>query len=408
VRQSILPSQAAGFATPKGGAATATLRHGAAPALACLATFVYAAWQLVAEQKLFLHTFLVERVGNPRVPKLPMGYANVLALKAIILWQQLRGDPDAMKGVQRRVYQRIHRRLQAQGVATGQVRPITEYRADDITPRHFYREHVRTGVPCVLRGFAPATERWRFEHLAERFPDAIGQVMEKRTKRVFSTTLRAILEDGRREYIAEQALLDQNPALKDYFGIERSNAYFPVLGRPSKPVLSFLILGLGSGLNANFHCEESPNWYLAVSGAKRWTLIEAEYSWLLYPAARGNGLRRFAEFLADEQGEPRDKAAYPLAAYAPRYEFVLYPGDVLYFPAWMWHKTINLDDEGLGVTCRYTPPTVMSNRYFRCLQLLSPAFWGDSVKVVTALIRSDMTGLEDASEQNEQESVLLS
>jgi hypothetical protein len=85
---------------------------------------------------------------------------------------------------------------------------------------------------------------------------------------------------------------------------------------------------------------------------------------------------------------------------------VLHPGDVLYFPAWMWHKTINLDDEGLGVTCRYTPPTVMSNRYFRCLQLLSPAFWADSVKVLTALIRSDMTGLEDASEQNEQETVL--
>ena len=67
-----------------------------------------------------------------------------------------------------------------------------------------------------------------------------------------------LAEDGRRAYVAEQALLDQNPALKDYFGIERSNAYFPVLGRPAKPVLSFLILGLGSGLNANLHCEESP------------------------------------------------------------------------------------------------------------------------------------------------------
>jgi hypothetical protein len=400
------PLPASPFSTLKGRAALTTLRHRAAPLLARLATVGYVAWQVVVEQKLFLHCFLVERVGNPRVPKLPLGYGNVLALKAIMLWQQLSGDPDAIKDVQRGVYQRIHRRLRARGVAAGRVRPITEYRADQITPQRFYREHVRKGVPCVLRGFAPATDRWRFAGLAVRFPDAIGQVMDKRTRRVFSTTLRAILQDGRRQYIAEQALLDQNPALKDYFGIERSNAYFPVFGRPSRPVLSFLILGLGSGLNANLHCEESPNWYLAVSGAKRWTLIETEYSWLLYPAARGNGLRRFAEFLADEEGEPRDKAAYPLAAYAPRYEFVLRPGDVLYFPAWMWHKTINLDDEGLGVTCRYTPPTVMSNRYFRCLQLLSPAFWADSVKVLTALIRSDMTGLEDASEQNEQETVL--
>ena len=112
-----------------------------------------------------------------------------------------------------------------------------------------------------------------------------------------------------------------------------------------------------------------------MSGVKHWTLIEAEYSWLLYPAARGDGMRRFAEFAADPQGEPRDPAVYPLFAYAPRYEFDLRPGDVLFFPAWMWHKTVNREDEGLGVTCRYTAPTVMSNRYFRGLQLLSGGFW---------------------------------
>jgi hypothetical protein len=313
---------------------------------------------------------------------------------------------DALRKAQGRTYDRIHRRLHARGVQAGQLRPIAEYHADGISPPRFYREHVRKGVPCVIRGFAGATDRWRLEHLAERFPDAIGQVLERRSKRVFSTTLWAICEDGGRAYVPQQALLDQNPALRACFEVERSNAYFPVLGRPSKPVLSFLIIGLGVGLNANFHCEESPNWYLAVSGAKRWTLVEAEYSWLLYPAARGTGMRRFAAFLADREGEPRDPAAFPLAAYAPRYEVVLRPGDVLYFPAWMWHKTINLDDEGLGVTCRYTAPWVTSNRYFRALQLLSPAFWTSSVQVLTALIRGDMTGLEDASEQNEQEAVL--
>ena len=171
-------------------------------------------------------------------------------------------------------------------------------------------------------------------------------------------------------------------------------------------MVSFLIIGIGEGLNANFHCEESPNWYLAVSGAKLWTLVEAEYSWLLYPAARGTGMRRFSEFLADERGEPRDKSRFPLAEFAPRYEIEVRAGDVLYFPAWMWHKTINLDDEGLGVTCRYTAPTVMSNRYFRCLELLSPEFWRSSVQVVSGLIRGDLSGLEEAGNYNEQETVL--
>jgi hypothetical protein len=111
---------------------------------------------LVAEQKLFLHTFLVERIGNPRIQKLPVGYWNVLALKAILLWQQLCGNPDALKKAQGR----------ARGVPTGQLRPLVEYHADAIGPRRFYREHVRNGVPCVIRGFAVATDRWRLERLA--------------------------------------------------------------------------------------------------------------------------------------------------------------------------------------------------------------------------------------------------
>ncbi len=74
------------------------------------------------------------------------------------------------------------------------------------------------------------------------------------------------------------------------------------------------------------------------------------------PGSAGDGMRRFAEFRADERGEPSDRDAYPLVEYAPRYEFNLHPGDVLFFPAWMWHKTINLNEEGLGITCRYTAP----------------------------------------------------
>ena len=81
------PLQASGFGTSKGRAPLAAVRYRAAPALAWLATFCYAAWQLLVEQKLFLHTFLVERVGNPSVPTLPVGHGNVVALKTIMLWQ---------------------------------------------------------------------------------------------------------------------------------------------------------------------------------------------------------------------------------------------------------------------------------------------------------------------------------
>ena len=375
--------------------------------LGWVATALYVGWQVVVEQKLFLHTFLIERMGRRGVSTLPLGYGNVLALKGIMLWRQLCGRSDALQPAWLRVYSRIQRRFQERGLPKNSIQPIAEYQPDQITPERFYTEHVKRGVPCVLRGFARAdVSQWRLAALADRFPNAVAQVLDKRAQKMISVSLRAIHEDGRRNYIPQQLLLDQNPMLLDHFEVGRSNGYFRMMGRPSKPVLSFLILGLGAGLNANWHCEESPNWYLAVSGSKRWSLIEAEYSWLLYPAARGDGMRRFAEFAADTQGNPRDPLAYPLVEYAPRYEFELHPGDVLFFPAWMWHKTINLNDEGLGVTSRYTAPTAMSNRYFRALQLLSGSFWMTSVQVVSSMIRGDVADLADDTGPNEQEVVL--
>jgi hypothetical protein len=72
----------------------------------------------------------------------------------------------------------------------------------------------------------------------------------------------------------------------------------------------------------------------------------------------------------------------------------------------MWHKTVNLDEEGLGVTCRFASPTPMSNRYFRALQMISPAFWRSTVQVVAGKIRGDTGGLEDAGGFNQQEVAL--
>ena len=392
--------------TQKGTALT-YVRNSLATPLAGVATALYVIWQLVVEQQFFLRTFLVERMGKRGVAKLPLGYGNVLALKSIMLYQHLSHNPDAFRDLRRRTEQRILRRLQNHGVPRRQVLEILEYGPGGIEPRQFYREHVKRSIPCVLRGFVEnAAADWTLARLAERFPDTLVQALDKGTKKMVNASLRQIAEDRRCNFIPQQLLLDQNPVFYEYFGIPRSQGYFPVLGGPSKPVLSFLILGLGKGLNANYHCEEGPNWYLAVSGSKRWTLIESEYSWLLYPAARGNGMRRFAEFSADENGEPSDRNAYALVEYAPRYEFDLHPGDVLFFPAWMWHKTINLDEEGLGITCRYTAPTEISNRYFRGLQLLSGGFWKSCIQVISCSIRGNIGDLAADTDHNEQETVL--
>lgn len=371
------------------------------------AAVLYSSWQLVVEQKLFLHTLLARRVSRSDAPPAPLGYGNVTRLKLIMAWQQLSGRPDSLKAGQFDVYESIRRRLEELGVAPGAVEPLSEYDARLLDPRLFYREHVKKAVPCVIRRFyQDDLEPFRFASLAGEFPDAVAQATDTIEHRIASVTMRDLHADQGRRYEPQQLLLEQDQRLPAAFHVDRVKPYFPILGRSSSPVVGFLILGLGKGLSAEFHCEESPNWYMAVSGRKHWTLVDPEYSWLMYPAARGDGMRRFSEFKAGEDGNPRDRNAFPLFEYAPKMEVELDPGDVLYFPAWMWHKTVNLDDEGLGVTLRYAPPAPMSNRYFRALQLISPPFWKSTVEVVAGKVRGDMSGLEQAGGFNEQELAL--
>jgi Cupin-like domain len=382
-------------------------RQGVATVAGVAAAIAYTGYQLVVEQKFFVHTLLAPRLGNRRVPRLPLGYGNVIRLKAVMAVQQLSGDPEVLKGYQFAVYERVRRHLDARGVARGSTVDITEYRPGDIDPRTFYRRHVRRGQPAVLRGFLGAdVERFGLGELARRFPGALVQALDTRTETFCPVPLEVIDADRGSRFVPQQALVDQDPRLLDYLPIERSRDYFPVLGRRARPVVAFLIIGIGRGLNANLHCEEGPNWYMAVSGTKHWTLIEAEHSFLLYPAARGDGMRRFSEFPAAADGSPADGDRYPLYSYAPRIELDLHPGDALYFPAWTWHKTVNLDDEGLGVTVRYPVAGPMGNRYFRALQLVSPPFWRSISQVVSAKVRGDTGGLEEAGGFNEQELAL--
>ncbi|HVM67770.1 MAG TPA: cupin-like domain-containing protein [Acidimicrobiales bacterium] len=382
-------------------------RERAAMPCGVAAAGAYTLWQLGVEQKGFLHTFLVERVSGSGVPPLPLGYGNVLELKLIMLWRQLCHDPDALQGRQERVYDAVRSRLAALGVVKGPVTGIREYEAGELAPGEFHSEHVRKAVPCVIRGFGPRDlGRLDFAGLARRFPDSKAQAVDTQTGTIASVRLCDLEADRGERYEPLQALLDQDPQLREVFEPDNARRYFRVLGRPMPPIASFLILAIGKGLAAEFHCEESMNWYLAVSGSKRWTLVESEYSWLMYPAALGDGMRRFSLFKPSEDGTPRDRGCFDLFEYVPRVEFDLHPGDVLFFPAWMWHKTVNLDDEGLGVTSRYSLPGPMSNRYFRALQMISPDFLRSIVQVVAAKVRGDTGGLEEVGGFNEQELAL--
>jgi hypothetical protein len=149
-------------------------------------------------------------------------------------------------------------------------------------------------------------DRWSLDFFAEKFPELPTQVLEHATGKVRTESLSSLV-----------------PAIKD--------------GKV-KPFQAAL------------------NWYFELSGTRHWTLVDAEYSWLLYPSSEGTGMRRFSEFLPDMEGNPMEAGEHPLLDYAPRYELELRPGDVLFHPAWMWHKTVGLEDHCTGIRFNFVAP----------------------------------------------------
>jgi hypothetical protein len=215
-------------------------RSGLAVVCGVGAATVYIAWQLVVEQKFFVHTFLVGRMSGSQGRRLPLGYWNVLGLKLIMAWQQLRRDPEALKDYQFKVFAAIRRRLEERQVEPATVTAVREYQAGGVDPRVFYREHVKRGVPPVIRAFHQGdVGRFRFEALAEEFPGAVAQAVDTVEQRIASVRVRDLFQDRGFRYEPPQALLDQDPELQSFFDADRAGDYFPIFGRPSRPVASF-------------------------------------------------------------------------------------------------------------------------------------------------------------------------
>ncbi|MBW2275525.1 MAG: cupin-like domain-containing protein [Deltaproteobacteria bacterium] len=342
--------------------------------------------QLVFEQKLGLHTFFGQRETGHDVALPPLGARNRLAIKGILFLRQITGRPGLLEGRLRRAYDRMAESLETAGWPKGGRLEIATYRAGEITPREFYRNHVKTGKPALIRGMGHyEAERWSLDFFAEKFPELHTQVLDLSSGQVFTEPLPGLLpaiKDGKVKPF--QAALD--PEQARYFDLGRFADFFGTTGRLLGSVATYLIIGRKRGVNAPMHCEAGLNWYFELSGTRHWTLIDAEYSWLLYPSSEGTGMRRFSEYIPDPEGNPMDAEKYSLVDYAPRYELDLHPGDILYHPAWMWHKTLGLEDHCVGIRFNFVAPTPMPHRFFRFLQLISPEFWTLSAEYLSAIL----------------------
>lgn len=226
---------------------------------------------------------------------------------------------------------------------TEQRRPVREM--PFTTHRAFHRDHRPDWEPVVFRGVAkawPAVRKWDLDFFATRYADTSTVQIDQKGlygegetgRRLVSTMgqLVASIRAGRRECLRFLPTIDDNPELKD----DLDMAFFSGFRSPFS-VREFTQFFLAPPTTFTpVHCAHESNAFLQVSGQKRWLLWPARHQQLIQPPAD----RR--PYFHAEYYPGRDTGTPQLGSYAPAYEVILDPGDVLYVPPFVWHGVENL------------------------------------------------------------------
>lgn len=249
-----------------------------------------------------------------------------------------------------------------------QIHEIDNYNFDEISAEKFFHEYVKLGRPVIIRKVpTKANKLWTAEYIKNKVGGNYSTVM--RCGWNLKTLSISQYLNSKLEPNATSCYLDNNsnifldhPALEAELELERFSPYASnkptVAGKvPPGYLLSQLFMGIFPSLGVQFHCANYNNLFFMVQGRKRWTFVDPAHSFFLYPTfprLMRNSISRLTwNAVHAENSKELIAKHYPLYRYAPKYQFVLEPGDMLYNPSWNWHMVENLDDESIGVATRW-------------------------------------------------------
>jgi hypothetical protein len=342
---------------------------------------------LLIKELVFVHVFgLVtflrpELARTPGAVRLDLGYWNKFRYRLILLARYLCKRQFLWQRAFRRVHDAMLARLERSG-ANGQhpTLPIATLLPGELDGEEFWRRYVKTCTPVVIKGGARHTiacKQWTPEWFAEHFGDFRVNIIDQRTNQHMVGDFADVVASSgteRKLYIHNSAnIFSYNPELFDQ--IECLSMREHMGGRRTLFAGAQLFLGVHPSTGTEFHSASNFNLFYQVYGKKKWTFVNPDHSWLMYPM-----LNRFFLFCASfirmsHSREYLDKYA-PLYRFCPRYEVVLEPGDILFNPPWQWHAIDNVTERSIGVATRWFPTgTRRTNTFFDFCQLLSTAIW---------------------------------
>jgi hypothetical protein len=151
------------------------------------------------------------------------------------------------------------------------------------------------------------------------------------------------LEKGSKKYLKFSRIMDEQSNLKDDFNKSWLEKFSISLSSGKQ----FLMFIGGAKSMTPIHSGFAQTLFIQITGRKKWILWPSKESIFLNPRAE----RRTYNFTHADPYQ-LDDPNFPLLKYAQRYELVLEPGDVLWFPSHMWHQVENIDG-GISVAYKF-------------------------------------------------------
>lgn len=228
-------------------------------------------------------------------------------------------------------------------------------------------------MPKVFRGAAkdwPCVRKWSFDYFAEKYGDtevvlynSRGLTDESSDQNFDHIQLREYIElmkAGSKKYLKFSRMVHDTSELRDDFDYN----WLEKFHRPGAFGKVFYLFMGGAGTKTPIHNAPTPTVFVQIVGEKKWTLYPVEDRIFLGPRPERRG---YFFTKADPDNRTGNECA-PLLKYAASHTLTLYPGDVLWFPSFVWHKVENLTNSvGVGYKFNHIGSALKGSRMLSTL-----------------------------------------
>ena len=201
--------------------------------------------------------------------------------------------------------------------------------------------------PCVFRRSVndwPAIKIWSIDYFKKKYGDDICGFQ----------TLSNIFENEEDNYLRFYNLFQRHP--EELRNIDLELFYKNVVSKPVIDQGFQFFVSPHAGTKTFFHNANDSNFFVQISGQKKWIFYESKMSALFEPEPTMAEYRLPNTKLREI--DPFDKISLKSQRFSDTnsFEVILNPGDILYVPPYVWHSVLNLTGNNIGFGYRWLSP----------------------------------------------------